>query len=162
MNDRYTIVTLTELLTVTRDGGYGFATCAEHAQNDDIKRMLASRCRRNAASAAELSEVIIGLGGDPAVRIRIIGAAYRGWANLHAALALNTDAALIDECEHGEDHALEIYRNALDDHLPEFVRQIVLRQFEDMMSDHEQIRFLRSDSLQGGLTVASTGGDARP
>jgi hypothetical protein len=48
----------------------------------------------------------------------------------------------------------------LDDHLPEIVRQVVLRQFEGMMSDHEQI--LRSDPLQGGLIAASTGGDARP
>jgi uncharacterized protein (TIGR02284 family) len=74
----------------------------------------------------------------------------------------NTDEALVDECEHGEDHALEVYRNALDDHLPEFVRQVVLDQFESMMSDHDQIRFLRTDPLQGGLVAASTGGDARP
>ena len=74
----------------------------------------------------------------------------------------NADDALVDECEHGEDHALEVYRNALDDHLPEFVRQVVLRQFEDLMSDYEQIRFLRSDPLKGGLVAASTGGHARP
>jgi uncharacterized protein (TIGR02284 family) len=77
-------------------------------------------------------------------------------------LAQNTDAALMEQCEHGEDHALEVYRNALDDHLPEFVRQVVLGQFESMMIDHDHIRFLRSDPLQGGLVAASTGGDARP
>jgi uncharacterized protein (TIGR02284 family) len=96
------------------------------------------------------------------MRGKILSTARRGWMNLHAALTRNHDDALVDECEHGEDHALEVYRNALDDHLPEFVRQVVLRQFEGMMSDHDQFRLLRSDPLQGGMLAASTGGDARP
>jgi uncharacterized protein (TIGR02284 family) len=163
MNYRYTIVTLTELLTVTRDGQDGFTTCVEHARGDELKRLFALRARRNATAAAELFELITQLGGDPAVRSRTIGAATRrGWVNLHTALTQNTDEALLDEYERSEDHALEIYRNALDDHLPEFIRQLVLRQFEDMMSDHDQIRFLRGDPLKGGLVAASTGGDARP
>jgi uncharacterized protein (TIGR02284 family) len=123
--------------------------------------MFEARALRNATVAAELSELIAQLGGDPASRSKIIGATRRGWVNLHTALTQNTDDALLAECEHGEDHALEVYRNALDDHLPELIRQVVLRQFEDMMSDHDQIRFLRSDPLKGGLVAASTGGDAR-
>jgi uncharacterized protein (TIGR02284 family) len=161
MKHRYTIVTLTELLTVTRDGGHGFTLCADHSRSADLKRMFASRARRNALIAVELSEVIAEFGGDPAVRSRIIGATRRGWVNLQSALTLNSDDALVAECERGEDHALEVYRNALDDHLPDFVRTMILRQFEDMMSDHDQIRFLRGDPLQGGLLATSTGGDAR-
>jgi uncharacterized protein (TIGR02284 family) len=162
MNYRYTLVTLTELLTVTQDGEHGFTLCAQHARAEELKRMFASRVRRHAATAIELSDLIAQLGGDPSVRGKIAGATRRGWANLHIALTLNTDEALLDECEHGEDHALEVYRNALDDHLPEFVREMILRHFEDLMSDHDQIRFLRSDPLQGGRLAASTGGDARP
>jgi uncharacterized protein (TIGR02284 family) len=161
MNYRYTIVTLSELLTVTRNGEHGFTVCAEHARTDELKSLFASRARRRAAAAAELTDLIAELGGDPAARGRIAGAGRRGWVTLHGAVAQNTDAALLEVSEHGEDHALEVYRNALDDHLPESVRQIVLRQFEDMMSDHDQVRFLRGDPLQGGLMAASTGGHAR-
>jgi uncharacterized protein (TIGR02284 family) len=161
MNDRYTIATLSELLSIVRRGEHGFMACAEHAHADALKKLFVSRASRHAAAARELSELIAQLGGDPAAGGKIRGATRRGWANLHAALTQNTDEALVVECEHGEDHALEVYRNALDDHLPEFVRQMVLSQFEGMMSDHDQIRFLRSDPLQGGLVAASTGGDAR-
>lgn len=161
MNYRYTIVTVSELLAVTRDGEHGFVTCAEHARADALKKTLAGRARRHASFAVELRELITQLGGDPAMRGRLLGAPRRGWANLHAALTQDSDAALLDQCEHGEDHALEVYRNALDDHLPEFVRQVVLRQFEGLMSDHDEIRVLRSDPLQGGLMAASTGGHAR-
>jgi uncharacterized protein (TIGR02284 family) len=161
MNYRYTIVTLCELLTVTRNGERGFLTCAENARSDALKKMFVISASRHATAASELRELIEQLGGDPSVRGTILGADRRGWMNLHAALTQNNDDALVDECEHGEDHALEVYRNALDDHLPEFVRQVVLRQFEGMMTDHNQIRFLRSDPLQGGVVAASAGGDAR-
>jgi uncharacterized protein (TIGR02284 family) len=161
MNYRYTIVTLSELLTVTRDGEHGFITCAEHARADTLKKAFVIRAHRHATAALELRELIAQLGGDPAARGRIVGPARRGWSNLHTTLTQNDDDVLVDECEHGEDYALEVYRNALDDHLPEFVRQVVLRQFEELMSDHDQIRFLRSDALKGGRVAASTGGDAR-
>src|ERR1700736_5749711 len=154
MNDRYTIATLRELLSVARGGERGFMACAEHAHADALKKLFVSRASRHAAAARELSELVGRLGWDPASG-RIPGATRRAWVNLHAALTQNTDEALVAECEHGEDHALEVYRNALDDHLPELVRQVVLRQFEGLMSDHDQIRFLRSDALQGGLAAAS-------
>jgi uncharacterized protein (TIGR02284 family) len=161
MNYRYTIATLSELLAVTRDGEQGFMACAEHARSGALKKMLTTRAGRHASAAAELRELIAQLGGDPAAHGKILGATRRGWVNLHGSLKQNADDALIEECQHGEDHALEVYRNALDDHLPESVRQVVLRQFESMMSDHDQVRFLRTDPLQGGLVAASTGGDAR-
>ena len=161
MNHRYIIVTLSELLAVTREGEHGFITCAENVRADSLKTLFVGRARRHAAAAGELRELIGQLGGDPAMRGKVLTTTRRGWMNLHAALTRNNDDALVDECEHGEDHALEVYRNALDDHLPEFVRQVVLRQFEGLMSDHDQIRVLRSDAPQGGTVAASTGGDAR-
>jgi uncharacterized protein (TIGR02284 family) len=161
MNHRYTIVTLSELLAANRESEQGFTTCAEYARGEFLRRALTCRASRRARAAAEVRDLIGRLGGDPGVRARIVGASRRGWANLRSALALNEDDALIDECEHGEDHALEVYRNALDDHLPEFVRQTVLRQFEDLMSEREQIRYLRSEPSQGGVVVAGVGGHAR-
>jgi uncharacterized protein (TIGR02284 family) len=159
MNYRYTILTLSELLAVNRDGERGFSLYAEHARRDSLKRAFMRRAVRRAAAAAELRELIAQLGADP-MQAKIPGASQRGWARVRSTVALNDDDALVDECEHGEDHALEVYRNALDDHLPDFIRQLVLRQFEDMMSDHDQIRFLRSDTPQG-VAAASIGGHAR-
>jgi uncharacterized protein (TIGR02284 family) len=161
MNYRFTIVTLSELLAVSREGEHGFVTCAEHVRADFLRRLFVSRATRHAQAAVELRELIGQLGGDPAMRGKIFGTTRRGWVNLHAALTQNNDDALVDECEHGEDHALEVYRNALDDHLPEFVRQVLLRQFEGLMSDHDQIRVLRGEPLQGSTVAASTGGHAR-
>ncbi|MGH8136974.1 MAG: ferritin-like domain-containing protein [Steroidobacteraceae bacterium] len=162
MNQRYTIVTLSELLRVARDGERGFSTCADRARSATLQSAFKSHAGRYAATVAELRELVGQLGGDPGMRGTILGGARRGWVNLRAALALNEDEALVDACEHGEDHALEVYRNALDDHLPEFVRHVVLRQFESMMNDHHQLRIiLRNEPPPGGRVVASHGGHAR-
>src|SRR5512140_2416619 len=112
MNYRYTVVALSELLAVAINGEQGFVACAAHVRADGFKKMFVTRASRHAAAAYELRELIGQLGGDPGMHGRILGAAHRGWANLQAALTQNTDDALIDECEHGEDHALEVYRNA--------------------------------------------------
>lgn len=161
MNHRYTIVTLCELLAVTRDGENGFATCAAQVRSDSLRQLFWTRAGRHAIAAVQLRGLIGRLGGDPAMQGKIVSTSRRGWVSLPSTLAQSTDEALVDECERGEDHALEVYRNALDDHLPEFVRQVVLRQFEDLMSDHDAIRALESDPLQGGVVAASTGGHAR-
>jgi uncharacterized protein (TIGR02284 family) len=161
MKHRFTIVTLGELLVVTENGESGYTTCAQHTREESLKQVFVSRARRLAGAAAELRALIAQLGGDPAIRARVPGADDRGWVNLEAMLALNDDDSLVGACEHGEDHALEVYRNALDDPLPDFVRHMVLRQFEDLMSEHDQIRIHRNEPPPGGGVVAGGGGHAR-
>jgi len=161
MSHRFSSVALNELLSVTRTGERGFRTCAQHVASPSLRELFSAIADRRRRAAAELRELIDRCGGDPGVRCVIPGAARRGWTNLHAALTLNDDGALVDECERGEDHALEVYRNALDDHLPEYVRQVVLRQFEDLMNDRQQIRMVPGEPPAGGTVVTSYGEHAR-
>jgi len=87
-------------------------------------------------------------------------AAHRHWSDLRAALACDGDGVILDECERGGSRALEVYRNALDDPLPGLVRAIVLRQFEDVMTNHDQIRDLRSEPSLRADSGAGSGAQA--
>src|ERR1700741_3907905 len=98
MNYHYTIVTLSELLAVTRDGENGFVTCAEHARSNSLRRLFMTRASRHAVASAELGGLIGQLGGDPAIRGKILSTTRRGWVTLPATLAQNNDDALVDEC----------------------------------------------------------------
>ena len=80
MNYKYTILTLGELLAVTRQGEHGFITCAEHARADALKKTFASRANRHALAATELRDLIRQLGGDPVLHGRNPGTARRGWS----------------------------------------------------------------------------------
>lgn len=152
----HSIVPLSELLIVTRGGERGLRTCAHSARSESLRRRLTVLADRYQAAVAELRDLLDRLGGDPGIRCVIPGALSRGWVNLQTAVTPGDDGVLVDECERAEDHALEVYRNALDDHLPEFVRQVVLRQFEDLMNDR-QIRLLSGEPRAGGAVVASYG-----
>jgi uncharacterized protein (TIGR02284 family) len=144
MNHRYTIETLKELIAVRRDAEEGFRTCAEHARSERLKQICMVLARECTDAICELKVLVRQLGGDPDARGTLYLTACRGWTDLREALACGDDRAILDVCEHGESRLLEAYRNALDDHLPDFVRALVLRQFEGVMSNHDQISDIRA------------------
>ena len=104
-------------------------------------------CVRGGAECAtaigELEALVERLGGGRQAHGRWPVFWRSGWTGLRAALARGEDGAILDVCERGESWILEAYRNALDDHLPDFVRDAVLRQFEVLMSTHDAIRGCR-------------------
>jgi len=144
MKNQDTIRTLNELIRVVHDGERGFAKCARHARSARLSRLFESRAGECAEFRAELSRLLQELGGVPDEGRSVSSALYRRWVDLRVALNREDDAAVLEEGERGEDYALEAYRNALDEHLPETVRSLLLRQFERTMANHERIRRLRS------------------
>ena len=143
MSHRFTIDALRELITARRDAEQGLMICIEHARIRRLRALLLTQLHECAQALQELQSLVRLLGGDPEPPARH-HAAGRRWADLRAALACNEDGVILDECERGASRALEVYRNALDDPLPSLVRAVVLRQFEDVMTNHDQILDLRS------------------
>ena len=139
---RFTIDTLKELIVARHDGAQGLRICIEFVRDSRLQELLSSHLAECSRAVEELQSLVRLLGGDPDVcELAVL---HRRWADLRTALACNEDGVILDECERGESRALEVYRNAMDDPLPGLVRAIVLRQFEDVMNNHDQIRDLRS------------------
>lgn len=164
MSHRFTIDTLKELIVARRDGAQGLRICSEYARNPRLQALLMTHLDECTRALEELESLVRLLGGDPDVPGRDTAAAHLRWTDLRAALACNEDGVILDECERGESRALEVYRNAMDDPLPGLVRAIVLRQFEDVMTNHDQIRSVRNqwpptlgDSGAAGSSGAQAG-----
>jgi uncharacterized protein (TIGR02284 family) len=161
MSHRFTIGALEELIAARRDAEQGLRTCAEHVRGQRLRELLWSHLQECTEALQELQSLVRLLGADPeAVGARESAVAHRRQAELRAALACNEDEVILDECERGESRALEVYRNALDDPLPGLVRAIVLRQFEDVMTNHDQIRDLRSRGQPPAGPRAGSGAQA--
>ena len=151
MSHRFTIDALRELITAREDAERGLRICIEHVSGGPmghrpqrLRALLLSQLHECAQALQELQSLVRLLGGDPEPLAKDHATCRRRWADLRTALACNEDGVILDECERGASRALEVYRNALDDPLPGLVRAVLLRQFEDVMTNHDQILDLRS------------------
>ena len=142
--DRDDVVkTLNDLIENCKDGEYGFQTCAEHAKSANLKSVFTQRAGQCRSAAEELQALVTRFGGTPDTTGTASGAAHRGWLAVRGALALDDDQAMLNECERGEDIAINRYRKALEQTLPPEVEQVVRRQFEGARRNHDQIKALR-------------------
>jgi uncharacterized protein (TIGR02284 family) len=155
MSHKYTIAALRELIAVHRDSEHALQLCAASLGLSPLGELCGRSAAECAVAIGELEALVKRLGGAHHTH-GAAGAVWRsGWAGLRAALARGEDEAILDRCERGESWILEAYRNALDDHLPDFVRDAVLRQFEVLMSTHDAIRGCRAQRAVRGEAAAS-------
>jgi len=154
MNHKYTIEALRELITVRRDSEQALRLCAASLGAGELRDVCVRGAEECAQGMRELEALVERLGGGRQAHGAVAGFWRSGWAGLRAALARAEDGAILDACERGESWILEAYRNALDDHLPDFVRDAVLRQFEVLMSTHDAIRGCRLQRAVRGDAAA--------
>ena len=144
MSDDDLIDTLNKLIETCKDGEYGFKTCAEQVKSSQLRTLFVERAESCRRGATELQAQVSRLGGKAETDSSASGTLHRGWVNLKGALTGGNDQAILDECERGEDAALERYRDAIKEPLPSDVAEIVQRQYEGVKRNHDQIRNLRN------------------
>jgi len=146
MDNKDIVDALNVLLETSKDGEYGFRTSAEHVRSADLRTAFnrhAEECRR---AAAELRTLIAQNGGTADDGGTVSGAMHRGWVAVKGTLAGYSDLAMLEECERGEDAALERYRSVLAKDLPASVRPLVERQYEGVKRNHAEVRTLRDQA----------------
>jgi uncharacterized protein (TIGR02284 family) len=134
---------LNDLIETSKDGEYGFKTCAERANDPQLKQIFSRRSADCAKGAQELQALVAQCGGKPEQRGSAAGAMHRGWVSVRDAVSGSSDQGVLDECERGEDLALASYRKALKQELPPQVRQVVERQMTGVQANHDQVKALR-------------------
>jgi uncharacterized protein (TIGR02284 family) len=144
MENKDVIATLNDLIETSKDGENGFRACAETVKSSDLKHMFEVAAERCGQAASELQSKVRSLGGDPEGSGSMSASLHRGWVNIKSAMTGNDEAAILDECERGEDVAKHIYEEALEKDLPADVRSIVERQYQGVQENHDRVRDLRN------------------
>ena len=141
MSHDQTIDTLNDLIETCKDGEFGFQASADHVQSQELRNLFTARALECRNAAAELQTCVSRLGGRPEQDGSTSGAVHRGWVAVRGTLSGYTDVAMLEECERGEDVAKARYAKALkNDDLPEPVREIVERQYQGVLHNHDQVR----------------------
>jgi uncharacterized protein (TIGR02284 family) len=145
-----TIATLNNLIETCRDGQQGFEAAAEGVKNGELKKLFETYSQQRRQFAGELQGEVRRLGGDPERTGSLAATLHRGWINIKSAVTGEDEAAVISECERGEDSAVKNYQDALNyEQLPADLRSIVERQLTQVREAHDRIRSLEKAAGAG-------------
>jgi uncharacterized protein (TIGR02284 family) len=140
MAESPTISTLNDLIHNCRDGEQGFRSAAENVKDPALKSLFNDYARERAAFAEELKTEVARLGGAPGEGGTAAGAMHRGWMDVKGSLTGRDDESILNEAERGEDVAVQSYRTALEEPLPQSVKTMVDRQYAHVKAAHDRVR----------------------
>jgi uncharacterized protein (TIGR02284 family) len=141
-DNKTAISTLNDLIETCKDGANGFMAAAAAVNKPDAKAQFASRAPIIEQAAAELQAEVRRLGGEAETTGSVAATVHRGFINLKSAITGKDEAAIITECERGEELAVKSYEDALKKELPIQSRAIVERQLRGTVQNLEQVRAL--------------------
>ena len=144
MDNDDTISALNNLIETSRDGEEGFRTSAEHARDAQLKSLFANRASSCAQAVQELQQVVQAQGGKPAESSSISGTLHRRWVDFKSAITGQDDVAILNEVERGEDVAVASYKKALAMDLPSDIRNLIERQYQGVLKNHDRVKQLRN------------------
>lgn len=142
MDNEAVISTLNDLIETCKDGENGFRNAAEGVQNSDLISLFNTYSQQRGKFASQLQSEVRTLGGDPEKTGSTAAAMHRGWMDIKSTVTGKDEAAVISECERGEDSAVKAYEEALEKDLPADIRAIVNTQFAQVKEAHDRIRSL--------------------
>jgi uncharacterized protein (TIGR02284 family) len=149
------ISTLNGLIETCKDGQDGFKEASAGVENSELKTFFNERSLERSKYAGDLQALVQTLGGDPEKSGSIAGAIHRGWINIKTAVTGKDEASILNECERGEDSAKASYQKALDETLPDYVRETLQNQFQGVQASHDQVKVMR-DAANNKSTSATS------
>jgi uncharacterized protein (TIGR02284 family) len=145
------MITLNGLAVTCQDSERGFMLAQEGMDDERMKEQFAGYARQRARLGAELQTAMARWGGPPRHGGDGGDAVRRYWGGLKTAIRLDDSAAVLDECEQGEEVARDNYQEALKLDLPLNIKMLVQRQYAEVKSVHEQIvRMTKKASRMAG------------
>jgi len=142
--DRDSIVSmLNELIETCRDGLAGFKEAADNVKSPDLKTLFNEVSAQRMQFVAELQGEVRALGGDAEKTGSTAGTLHRARIDIKGTLSGKSDQAILNEAERGEDSGLNAYAEALKKDLPGVLRNVVLKQYENITNVHDRVKQLR-------------------
>jgi uncharacterized protein (TIGR02284 family) len=150
------ISTLNGLIETCRDGQEGFQQAADGVERSDLKSLFFEFSQQRAQFTGELQDLVRGLGGDPENAGSLAGSLHRGWINIKAAVTGKDDGAILNECERGEDTAKSTYKSALEESMPEYIKETIRTQFAAIQEAHDRVKALRDAASDSANSASSS------
>jgi len=141
---------INDLIKINNDRSAGFEKAAQDLKNGNGE--LIAVFNRLAGESREYANELTGIArqyyGDVAEGTSTSGDLHRAWISIKSTFTGNDAAAILDECERGEDAAKSAYKDALDEsnELTFEVAGVLQRQQEGIIAGHDLIKNLRDQA----------------
>jgi uncharacterized protein (TIGR02284 family) len=141
---------LNGLIEINNDRVEGYERAAKEIKDThkpEMKALFFEMAEQSRSYKNELTEAVIGLGGEPARDTTASGKLYRVWMDVKAAFSKDDLKAALESCEYGEDVALKAYQEALESEVnwPSNVSALVSGQRQSLRSSHDKIKQYRDE-----------------
>ncbi len=135
--------TLAKLIDLLRDSHQGFTDIGNHIKDEQARLFFLKETQARANFAGELENELHRLGvKDVHQSGMVTGKVHRAWGELKAKLG-GGDHTLLATAEQGEDAAKKAYSEALQENLPEDIRDLLARQQVHIVASHDPVRDMR-------------------
>lgn len=145
MENKKAIEVLNTLLEINNDRVEGYQKASEDIEDSSLRELFGEFIRTSRKCQNELVSEITNLGGTPTESTRTDGKLFRAWMGVKAALTGDDRKAILNSCEEGEEKAVEIYQEVIDEdmsHLSEQQRLMVTKQKSLIVTDYNKIKSL--------------------
>lgn len=136
---------LNDLIEINNDRVEGYEKAIKETDDPDLKALFIDMASPSHQFKNDLSSELRRLGDTPTDGTRNSGKVFRLWMDIQAALTGKDRETILGSCERGEDAALDTYEDALnsDEALPANIRQMIERQKQRLLQDHNRVKALR-------------------
>ncbi|MEN6544890.1 MAG: PA2169 family four-helix-bundle protein [Armatimonadia bacterium] len=144
-HDETIVDALTKLARANRDSEEGYTTAAEAVRESDadLHTLFHRYAQQRAHFAGELEQEIHTYGGEYPVEGSISGTLRKGWLNLRSAISGHDSHAIVAECLKAENATLEDYEEALRQDLPEYLKEMIREQHDDLLETRQRLQAIK-------------------
>lgn len=138
------VSTLNDLIQTCKDWSEGFRESSQGIKSEDLRDLFLRYSQQRAQFVTELQDEVRKLGSEPETSGSIAASLHRGWINIREAFQANEENAVLNECERGEDIAVDSYQDALKTTLPSEILSVIERQYMQIREAHDRVKSLRN------------------
>jgi uncharacterized protein (TIGR02284 family) len=140
---------LNRLITICKDGEFGFKTAAEDVRVPELQTLFRRYAAQRAMFASDLQRAVVNLGGEPEDQGSLTGLMHREWMDVKSAVTERSAASILDECVRGEETAVKAYAEALHQPLAPELEDTIRQQYTAILTARENVRSLRITRRSG-------------
>lgn len=138
--------TLRTVIESLIDGQEGFQKVGQELKDETLKRYFLAESLKRAEFRGELEEILHQEGvHDIKESGTAEGTVLRVWGDLKATLG-GGDHTLLETAEEAEDLVMEAYKDALENDLPDPIREVIAAQAAHIEAAHEYVKAARDRS----------------